>query len=90
VGLKLNRTHQLLTYTEDIILLGYNIDTIKRNTQTLIDSIKDVGLEISKEETKYMLLSRHKNAGQNHDINIVNRSFENVAQFRYFGMTVIN
>jgi hypothetical protein len=31
------------------------------------------------EKTKYMLLSRHQNAGQNHDIKIGNRYFENVA-----------
>jgi hypothetical protein len=37
-----------------------------------------------------MLLSRHQNAGQNHDIKIANRSFENVAQFKYLGMTVAN
>jgi hypothetical protein len=37
-----------------------------------------------------MLLSRHQNAGQNHDIKIANRSFENVAQFRYLGTTIIN
>jgi hypothetical protein len=39
-----------------------------------------------------MLLSRHKNAGQNHDIkiNIGNRCFENVAQFRYLGTTITN
>jgi hypothetical protein len=37
-----------------------------------------------------MLLSRHQNAGQNHDIKIRNRSFENVAQFKYLGTTVTN
>jgi hypothetical protein len=37
-----------------------------------------------------MLLSYHQNTGQNHDIKIANRSFENVAQFRYLGMTVTN
>ncbi|PNF16896.1 hypothetical protein B7P43_G04720 [Cryptotermes secundus] len=37
-----------------------------------------------------MLLSRHQNAGQNHDIKIGNRCFENVAQFRYLGTTIIN
>jgi hypothetical protein len=37
-----------------------------------------------------MLLSRHQNAGQNQDIKIANRSFENVAQFKYFGTTVTN
>jgi hypothetical protein len=36
------------------------------------------------------LLSRRQNAGQNHDIKIANRCFENVAQFRYLGTTVTN
>jgi hypothetical protein len=42
------------------------------------------------EKTKYMLLSHHQNAGQNHDMKIGNRSFENVEQFRYFGTTMTN
>jgi hypothetical protein len=37
-----------------------------------------------------MLLSRHQNAGQIHDINIPNRFFENVAQFKYLGTTETN
>jgi hypothetical protein len=63
VGLKLNGTHQLLSYADDVNLLGDNIDTIKKNTDTLIDSCKKVGLEINVGETKYMLLSRHQNVG---------------------------
>jgi hypothetical protein len=35
-----------------------------------------------------MLLHHHQNAGQNHDIKIGNRSFENVAQLKYLGMAV--
>jgi hypothetical protein len=35
-----------------------------------------------------MLLSRHQNVGQNHDVKIGDRSFENVAQFKYLGTTV--
>jgi hypothetical protein len=37
-----------------------------------------------------MLLSRHQNAGQNRDTKIANKSFENVSQLKYLGMTVIN
>jgi hypothetical protein len=50
--------HQLLVYAGDVNLLGDNIDTIKKNTKTLIDVSKEVGLEINVEKTKYMLLSR--------------------------------
>jgi hypothetical protein len=37
-----------------------------------------------------MLLSHHHNAGQNLDIKIANRSFENMSQFKYLEMTVAN
>jgi hypothetical protein len=37
-----------------------------------------------------MLLSRHQNAGQNHGIQIVNRSFYNAAQLKCLGTTVTN
>jgi hypothetical protein len=58
--------------------------------KTLIDNTKEVGLEVNTEKTKCMLLSRHLNAGQNHDIKIANRCFENVAQFKYLGTTKTN
>jgi hypothetical protein len=78
VGLKLNGTHQLLVYADDLNLLGDNIYIIKKNTETLFDASKEVGLEVHTEKTKYMLRSRHQNAGQNHDVKITNRCFENV------------
>jgi hypothetical protein len=49
VGLKLNGTYQLLFYADDVNLLGDNIDTIKKNTETLIDYNKKVGLEVIEE-----------------------------------------
>jgi hypothetical protein len=64
VGLKLNGTHQLLAYA-DVNLLGDNTDTIKKNTETLIDASKEVGLEINVENTNYVFLSRHQNVGRN-------------------------
>jgi hypothetical protein len=90
VGLKLNGPHQLLAYADDVNLLGDNIDTIEKNTETQIDSSKEVGLETNVEKTKCMLLSRHQNAGQNQLRKIANRWFENVSQFKYLGTTVTN
>jgi hypothetical protein len=84
-GLKLNGTHQLLAYADNI--LGENIDTIQKNKEALLDASKEVGLEVNSEKTKYMLMS-HKKAGQKRSIKIANRSFEGVAKFKYLGTTL--
>jgi hypothetical protein len=63
VRLKWNGTHKLLAYADDVNLLGDKIDTIKKNTGTLIDASSEVGLKIKVEKIKYMLLSRHQNVG---------------------------
>jgi hypothetical protein len=44
VGLKLNGTHQLQAYADDLNLLEDNMDTVKRNTGTLVDDSKEVDL----------------------------------------------
>jgi hypothetical protein len=36
--MKLNGTHQLLVYADDVNLLGDNIDTIKKNIEPVIDA----------------------------------------------------
>jgi hypothetical protein len=77
--MKLDGTHQLLVYADDVKLLGDNKDTIKKNTETLIDPSKEVGLLVNREKTEYMLLSHHQNAGQNHDTKMGNRCCKNVA-----------
>jgi hypothetical protein len=60
-----------LAYADDVNLLRDNIDTIEKNTETIIDASKEVGLEINVEKTKYMLLSRHQNPDQSRDTEIV-------------------
>jgi hypothetical protein len=47
--LKLNGTHQLLVCADDVNLLGDNVDTINKNTEAPVDTIKEVGLEVNRE-----------------------------------------
>jgi vacuolar-type H+-ATPase subunit C/Vma6 len=63
IGLKLNGTHQLLAYADDMNLLEDGIDIKNRNTGTLVDASKVLGLDINVEKSKYML-SSDQNAGK--------------------------
>jgi hypothetical protein len=60
----INGADQLLAYADGVHLPGDYTDTIgiiKKDTETLTDASKEVGLKINVEKTKNMLLSRHQN-----------------------------
>jgi hypothetical protein len=90
VGLEFNGTHQLLVYADNVSLLGDSVNTIKENSETLLDASRDIDLEINAKKTKYMIMSRHPNSGQNQNIRTANESFEKVAKFKYLGTTLTN
>jgi len=69
-GLKLNGTHQLLAYGDDVNILGGGTHTLKENAQALVDATREIGLEVSADKTKYMVMSRDQNAGQNYRVRI--------------------
>jgi hypothetical protein len=86
-GLILNGTYQLLAYADDVSIVGENIDTIQKNTKSLLHASKEVGLDVNPEKTKYMLVSRCHRSGQRQSIKIGNSSFESVEKFKYLGTT---
>jgi hypothetical protein len=56
--LKLNGTHKLLVYADDVSILGGSVHAIKKNTEALLVGSKESGLEVNADKTKYMVMSR--------------------------------
>ena len=87
-GLKLNGTHQLLVYADDVNILGGSVHTLKENTEALIVASKEIGREVSADKTKYTVISRDQNAGRSYSIKNDNSSFQRVEEFKYLGTTL--
>jgi NAD-dependent SIR2 family protein deacetylase len=56
-GAEMNGMHQFLAYSDDVNLMGDNIDTINKNAGTSTDASKEAGLEINREKIRYRLLA---------------------------------
>ena len=89
-SLKLNGTHQLLVYANDVNILGGSVHTIKDNAEALIVASKEIGLDINADKTKYMVMPRDLNAGRSHSVKTNNSSLERVEEFKYLETTLTN
>jgi len=89
-GLKLNGTHQLMAYADNVNILGASVDTVKKNAGTLVAATKENGLEVNAHNTKYKTVSRDQNAGRIHRMKIDNSSIERVEKFKYLGTNLTN
>ena len=89
-ALKLNDTHQLLAYADDVNILGGSTHTVKENAEALVVATKEIGLEVNADKTKYMIMSRDQNAGRSYSMKIYNNTIERVEELKYLGTTLTN
>jgi hypothetical protein len=71
--------------------LGGSVHTIKK-AEVWVVAIKETGLEVNADKTKYMVMSRDQNAKRRQNIKNDNRcsSFERVEQFKILETNLTN
>ena len=62
--------------------MGGSADTVKENAEALVVAMKEIGLEVNADETKYMIMSQDQNAGRSYSMKIYNKSIERVEEFK--------
>jgi hypothetical protein len=54
--LKLNGTHQLLVYADDVNIFGGSVHAVMENTEALVVASREIGLEVNADKTKCMVI----------------------------------
>jgi hypothetical protein len=73
-----------------LISRGENVNAMKRSTVDILHATRKVCLEVNTKKSEYMLISHDYNAWHNHSIVILSNAFRGVAEFKYFGIMVVN
>jgi len=76
-----------LVCADDVNILGGSVHTLTKNIETLVVVSKEIGLDLNRDKTRHMVVSRDLNAGRSQNIKSDNISFENVEQFKFWGTT---
>jgi hypothetical protein len=61
--MKLNGTHRLVVYADDVNKKGGSVHAIKKNTEVVVVSCKEMSREENVDKPMYMVKSRDQNAG---------------------------
>jgi hypothetical protein len=59
-----------------------------RDAEALVVATKEIELEVNTDKTKYMVMSRDRNAEWGHGVKTDNRSIERVEELKYLGATL--
>ena len=86
--MKLNGTLQHLTYANNVIILGGSIYSLKENERVLVAATREIGLEVSADKTKCIVMSRDQNAGRYQSVRTVKSTLEKVEDLKYLGTTL--
>jgi hypothetical protein len=77
-------------FADVVSILGGNIheSNTRKNTKALLIPSKVSGLEVNAGKIKYMIICRNQNTRPNSKVNVGNKSFETMQQFKYFETTL--
>ena len=67
-----------------VLIQDVLLQTLKENSEVLVAATREIGLEVSADKTKYMVMSRDQNAGRIHSVRIDNNTFERVEEFKFW------
>ena len=80
------KSNQILAYADDTVFMGRNRSAVEEVFVPFEREAEKIGLKISEEKTKYMIVAKNKQTPEN--IKIGQYNFEIVKSFKYLGSTI--